>query len=222
MKAPAPQDVARKLRRRYRDHAHYNHKNPLAELLFILCSTKTQESSYRGTYLALRREFPTFSKLGRASVSRIAKPLVRGALYRHKSQAIRKICDEIIRRFGRLTFAPLHSMTDAECEQFLTSLPGVGKKVGRCVMMHSLGRDVFPVDTHCWRVARRLGLVRATQKDQHCSPRDMDRLQHRIPPHLRFFTSCQLRLPRAGALHRERGTLRRVSANARLPQARGS
>lgn len=186
MKAPAPQDVARKLRRRYHDHAHYNRKNPLEELLFILCSTKTQESSYRGTFFALRREFPTFAKLGRAPASRIAKPLVRGGLYRQKSQAIRKICDEIIRRFGRLTLAPLRRMKDAECEQFLTSLPGVGKKVARCVMMYSLGRDVFPVDTHCWRVARRLGWVRATQKDWHCSPRDMDRLQHRIPPHLRF------------------------------------
>ncbi len=178
--------MARRLRQRYRDHAHYNRKNPLEELLFILCSTKTQESSYRETFLALRREFPTFAKLGKASVSRIAKPLVRGGLYRQKSQAIRKICDEIIHRFGRLTLSPLRGFTDEECEDFLTTLPGVGKKVARCVMMYSLGRDAFPVDTHCWRVARRLGWIRATQKDRHCTPRDMDRLQHKLPHELRF------------------------------------
>jgi endonuclease III len=183
---PSPQDVARRLRKRYRNHAHYNRKNPLEELLFILCSTKTQESSYRSTFLALKKKFPTFTKLGRASASHIAKPLVSGGLYRQKSTAIRKIFDEIIHRFGRLTLSPLRGMTDKECEDFLTSLPGVGKKVTRCVMMYSLGRNVFPVDTHCWRVSRRLGWVRATQKDGHCSPRDMDRLQRKIPPRLRF------------------------------------
>ena len=98
----------------------------------------------------------------------------------------RKTCDAIIERFGRLTLAPLQGLDDAAGEAFLTSLPGVGKKVARCVMMYSLGREVFPVDTHCWRIARRFGWVRPTQKDGHCAPRDMDRLQNKIPPALRF------------------------------------
>jgi endonuclease III len=76
-------------------------------------------------------------------------------------------------------------MSDEEAEAFLLSLPGVGKKVARCVLMYSLGRQVFPVDTHCWRIAQRLGWVRPTQKDKHCAPRDMDRLQSKIPPELR-------------------------------------
>lgn len=178
--------VAAALRKRYRDHSHYNRRNPLEELLYILCSTKTQETSYRGTYAALRQEFPTFTKLAEAPAEYIAKPLVPGGLYRQKSRAIRRICDAILGRFGQLTLAPLRGMDDASCEGFLTSLPGVGKKVARCVMMYSLDRKVFPVDTHCWRVARRLGWVRPTQKDKHCAPRDMDRLQAKIPPSLRF------------------------------------
>jgi len=186
MKRANPEQVAPILKRRYGDHAHYNRRNPMEELLFILCSTKTQESSYLSTYSALREEFPTFSSLAEAPAEEIAIPLVPGGLYRQKSEAIHKICTAIVERFGRLTLAPLRWRDDAECEAFLTALPGVGKKVARCVMMYSLDREVFPVDTHCWRIALRLGWVRATQKDGHCCPRDMDRLQKKIPPHLRF------------------------------------
>ena len=207
-RSPPPHAVARLLRARYSDHAHYNRKNPLEELLFILCSTKTQESSYRETFYALKDEFPTFAKLAEAPAAYIAKPLVRGGLHRQKSAAIREICDRLVRRFGRLTLAPLHRMDDAECEEFLMALPGVGKKVARCVMMYSLGREVFPVDTHCWRIALRLGWVRPTQKDGHCAPTDMDRLQKRIPPPMRYslhvnFVSlgrefCTAGVPRCG------------------------
>lgn len=183
---PSPAEVALILSRRYNDHSHFNRKNPLEELLFILCSTKTNESSYRATYAALREEFPTFSRLAEAPPERIAAPLAPGGLHRQKSLAIRKICDAIIGKFGRLSLSPLRGMGDRECEDFLTSLPGVGKKVARCVMMYSLGRAVFPVDTHCWRISLRLGWVRPTQKDGHCAPRDMDRLQEKIPAALRF------------------------------------
>ena len=52
-------DVAAALKRRYRDFNHYNLKNPLDELLFIICSTKTGEASYRSTFRSLKETFPT-------------------------------------------------------------------------------------------------------------------------------------------------------------------
>jgi len=179
-------EVAVRLTERYQDFDHYNRKNPLEELLFILCSVKTAEKSYRRVYREFRKEFSTFSKLAEASPEYLAKPLVSGGLYRKKSEALRKTMDVIIGRFGKLTLAPLRGYPDGQCERFLTSLPGVGLKVARCVMMYSLGRQVFPVDTHCWRIARRLGWVRRSTKDGHCSDRDMQRLQERVPPDLRF------------------------------------
>jgi len=183
---PDAKAVCELLRARYRDWDHHNRSNPLDELLFILCSTRTQENGYRGTYSALKQEFPTFMALAEAPARYIAKPLKAGGLQRQKSKAIRMICDRIVERFGRLSLAPLREMSDEACEDFLVSLPLVGKKVARCVMMYSLGRAVFPVDTHCWRIARRLGWVRPTQKDGHCSDRDMDRLQEKIPGAMRF------------------------------------
>lgn len=177
--------VHRILRQHYRDCNHGNKHNPLHELLFIICSVQTQEANYVRTYRALRTRFPSLSSLARASVRQIEKPLVSGGLYRNKARMIRLICDAIIERFGRLSLEPLRQLDDLACENFLTLLPGVGKKVSRCVMMYSLGRHVFPVDTHCWRICRRLGWVRATRSGTWCTKGDMDRLQSKIPPDLR-------------------------------------
>jgi endonuclease III len=182
----AVRDVAKALRYRYRDFDHYNLKDPLDELLFIICSTKTEEVSYRITFQSLKETFPTHFHVAEASVELIASSIVRGGLSNSKAKAIHTLFDRIVERFGAPTLEPLREMSDKDAENYLLSLPGVGKKIARCVLMYSLDREVFPVDTHCWRIARRLGWVRPTQKDKHCAPRDMDRLQEKIPPELRF------------------------------------
>lgn len=179
-------DVAAALKKLYHDFNHYNLKDPLDELLFIICSTKTGEASYRSTFQLLKETFPTHLQIAEAPTEYIARPIVSGGLSNQKAKAIRDLLDVIVKKFGEPTLKPLRKMSDKEAEAFLLSLPGVGKKVARCVLMYSLDRQVFPVDTHCWRIARRLGWVRSTQKDKHCAPRDMDRLQSKIPPELRY------------------------------------
>lgn len=179
-------EVAATLKYRYHDFAHYNLKDPLDELLFIICSTKTEEASYRNTFRALKKSFPTHHKIAEAPAEYIASTIVSGGLSNQKAKAIRNLLDAAIAQFGKPSLEPLRTMSDKDAEAFLLSLPGVGKKIARCVLMYSLDRQVFPVDTHCWRITRRLGWVRPTQKDRHCAPRDMDRLQSKIPPELRY------------------------------------
>jgi endonuclease III len=179
-------EVAGVLRDQYHDFSHYNKSDPFDELLFIICSTKTSEVGYRGTYRALRKRFPRREMLASASSSEIAKVIKTGGLSNKKASAIRGIVLTVMRRFGRLTLSPLKRWSDRECEDFLVSLPGVGRKVARCVMMYALGRQVFPVDEHCWRISKRLGWIRQTRKNRSGSPRDEDRLQSKIAPHLRF------------------------------------
>src|ERR1039457_3887909 len=178
--------VAAALKKHYHDFNHYNLKEPLDELQFIICSTRTDEGSYRSTFRSLKETFPTHLRIAEASAEYIARPIASGGLSNQKAKAIRNLFDVIVGKFGEPTLKPLRKMCDKDAEAFLLSLQGVGKKVARCVLMYSLGRQVFPVDTHCWRIARRIGCVRPTQKDKHCAPRDMDRLQSKIPPELRY------------------------------------
>lgn len=185
-KAVNAHEISHVLRRRYKDFSHGNRSNPLSELLFIICSVKTSEANYKRSYLDFRRAFSTFAQLAQAKERVLAKSLHIGGLYRSKARLIRRAIRMIVARFGRPTLAPLGRMSDADCEKFLVSLPGVGIKVARCVMMYSLGRQVFPVDTHCWRICRRLGWIRPTRKGGLPSRHDMDRLQSKIPAHLRY------------------------------------
>lgn len=178
--------IAALLSHRFCDWDHYNRKNPLEELLFIVCSIQTNEDLYRRTYSSLRLAFPTFESLSLAEEEQIATAITDGGLSAQKAAKIRGLLRQLIDQFGRPTLAPLKQLSDEECEQFLTSLPGVGEKTARCVMIYSLNRQVFPVDLHCWRICRRIGWVRPTRPDKSCSPKDMDRLQARIPPDIRF------------------------------------
>lgn len=183
---PNVDSVARALSECYGDHAHGNKANPLSELLFILCSLQTNEELYQSTYASLRAKFPTFRQLADATEDEIASVLARGGLSRQKARTIRAILSRLESDFGAPTLSPLRAMSDAECQYYLESLPGVGRKTARCVMMYSLGREVFPVDSNCWRIARRLGWVRPTRPDKSCSPRDMERVQAGIPTNLRL------------------------------------
>ncbi len=183
---PNVEQVAQALSGAYGDPSHGNKMNPLRELLFIVCSLQTNETLYQSTYASLMSRFPTFRQLAEANESEIAASIVRGGLARQKARTIRSILSRLESDFGSPTLSPLHAMSDAECQSYLESLPGVGRKTARCVMMYSLRRPVFPVDSNCWRICRRLGWVRPTRPDKSCSPRDMDRVQAGVPPSLRL------------------------------------
>ena len=171
--------IANLLRLQYSDFAHHNKRNPLDELIFILLSVTTTEPVYLQTYRSFKKLFPCHADLLGASVSEIAKPIYLGGQFTQKATAIKTIIAILNDRFGKPTLSPLHKMSDVQCEEFLTSLPRVGKKVARCVMLYSLGRKVFPVDTHCRRVAQRLGWIDSEGFDE-------DLLQAMIPAELRF------------------------------------
>jgi uncharacterized protein with PIN domain len=64
----------------------------------------------------------------------------------------------VVERYGgSLDFACGEDVEAARRE--LLGIEGVGPKTADCVLLFSCGRDVIPVDTHVFRVTKRLGLV---------------------------------------------------------------
>jgi endonuclease-3 len=92
--------------------------------------------------------------LSSADLSDIEDAIRVGGLYERKARIIRDLA-------GILAGSPVDmaSMGSAEAREYLRSLGGVGPKTASCVLLFALGRDVLPVDTHVYRLARRLGLV---------------------------------------------------------------
>jgi len=182
---PAPrvrlEAVCRALEREYRSPRHGNKSNALDELVYIILSTRTRDASFASTYRRVKAAFPRWDDLRRRNRQRLEGILEPGGLGRKKSEQIVGILERLRSEFGRATLTSLKRLTDAEAERFLTSLPGVGAKVAKCVLMYSLGRQVLPVDVHVHRVASRIGLQVKKRPDT-----SQDLIEDAVPPPLRY------------------------------------
>lgn len=179
---PHVREVAATLVDRFGRPTLGNKKNPFNELLYIILSSRTPPDSYQDTYRSLRRRFRTADSLAVASLEEVAEAIELGGLQMKKGRAISAIAVTLKGMFGHVTLAPLRRMETSEAEELLTSLPGVSMKTARCVLTYALGRPVFPVDVHCYRVSQRLGWA---PSDGALTRRRADELQAGIPEELR-------------------------------------
>ena len=171
-----------RLSRQYGDPRHYNKKDPLDELIFIILSAKTTEASYLRTYDALKNAFDDWFHILDTRRGVVAHIISSGGLSYKKEDQIRALLDDVKGRTGAEGLNLLSKMSTNEAEEFLTSLPGAGLKTARCVLMYSLGREVFPVDTHVRRVLSRLGIIRF----ERLSDKVQNSIQKRVPSEIRY------------------------------------
>jgi len=155
-----PQDVLRvelRLKANYPETNLGNPRNPLDDLIYLILSGQTNESHYQSSFQNLKRAFPEWSQASRARVSSITRAIGHAGLGSQKAGYIKQILKCLLRDFGRPSLRKLQGMDTDEAEAYLTSLPGVGIKTARCVLMYTLGRNVFPADVNCLRIMERLG-----------------------------------------------------------------
>lgn len=159
-----------------------NYSDPLDELFFILLSQRTTAPSYERVFVRFRDWLGSWETLAEKTATQVAEVIQEAGLSRQKAEHAVGIADKLRSEFGRVTLDPLLERSDAEVEMFLTSLPGVGAKTAKCVMLFGMGRQVLPVDTHVARVAARIGIVdpKASKSRTH------EVLEAIIPPALRF------------------------------------
>lgn len=158
-----------------------NKREPLSEIVFIILSARTRGSEHEAAYRRLRKEFRTWTAVRDAPLLRIQRAIRKAGLSRIKARQIRQALRQVTRDFGRLSAVPLRELDDASLERYLASLPGIGIKSARCVMLYSLDRSVFPVDTHCMRLFENLGIISSPLRFEY----GQDPLQSLVPPKLR-------------------------------------
>ena len=146
-----------RLRELYGRPVNHPHGDPVHELVKTILSQNTSDTNRDAAYERLRRRFDTWEEVRDAPVSEVADAIRTGGLSVTKSPriqaALRGCGDEI--DLSWLADAPR-----GEAIEFLTSLPGVGRKTAACVLIFSFDRPEIPVDTHVHRVGGRLGLFR--------------------------------------------------------------
>lgn len=168
--------------RRFGRQTLSNKRNPLDELWFILLSSKTPPSRYQDVYRRLKRNYPKSDDLATARWEDVAAVISDAGLQNRKAKAIASISRLLKNQYRKVTLTPLRRLPDEVVETFLTSLPEVSIKTARCVMLYALDRAVFPVDSHCFRICKRLGWISG---EKSLTDRVADFLQDGVPPALR-------------------------------------
>jgi DNA (cytosine-5)-methyltransferase 1 len=164
-----------------------NLPDPVDELVYIILARKTREDAYQASFSALKKRFRTWEHLLEAPLREVEALVEAGGLGEKKARSLVGALSILKERFGHCTLAPAQAWSDDELEAFLCSLPEVSRKSAYCVMMYSMGRQVFPVDTHVGRILTRLGIHRKLGLDL----RDLDHKQLQVvladlvPPNLR-------------------------------------
>lgn len=142
--------------------------DPLGGLIATILSQHTSDSNSERAYQHLVTAFPTWESVRDATTEKIAEAIKNGGLANIKSVRIQDVLHTLTeeqqeqgetKTLAEYLSDELAKRPTEEALSYLRTLPGVGPKTAACVLMFNLDRPAFPIDTHVWRTARRLGLI---------------------------------------------------------------
>ncbi len=196
--APSPattREILRRLEDRLGPLEPPPQREPLDELVLTVLSQNTSDVNRDRAFQSLRARYPTWQEVAAAPAGELAASIKVGGLSNVKAPRLLSMLREIQEREGgRLDLSWMREAPAPRVGEYLRTLPGVGPKTAACVLAFSLGHPTVPVDTHVFRVARRLGFLdeRANAEKAHAI---MDEL---VPPSMRVRTHVgMIRLGRA-------------------------
>jgi endonuclease III len=129
---------------------HYGSSYQL--LVAVILSAQCTDARVNMVTPALFKRFPDVESMARATPRQV-EPYIRSCgLYASKAKNIVAACRLIVQEHGGIV---------PRTHEELLQLPGVGRKTANVVLSVAYERPAIAVDTHVFRVANRLGLVRA-------------------------------------------------------------
>jgi len=174
----AIEEIIELLEQEYGPRKWQPERDPIDVLIGTILSQNTSDANSGRAFASLKASFDSWEAVASAPAEHIARVIQSGGLSQIKAVRIKQVLEQIEKEQGRISLDFLKAMNMAEAEDYLMRLPGVGHKTARCVLLFSLGKPSLPVDTHVFRVAKRLGLIdsRASIEKAHSL------LQEQIPP----------------------------------------
>ncbi|HIH01970.1 TPA: endonuclease III [Thermoplasmata archaeon] len=134
-------------------------ENPVDTLVETILSQNTTDLNSHKAFKRLKARFPEWEELLDADPSLVADIIRSGGLADIKARRIIGALKRVKSETGRLSMDFLSERSPSEAMEWLSSIDGVGPKTAAIVVLFSFGKPAFPVDTHIFRVGRRLGLI---------------------------------------------------------------
>jgi endonuclease-3 len=162
--------VIEKLRERIdRPTTELEYDTPYQLLVAVILSAQCTDERVNDATPALFSAYPTVEDLAEAAPDDIY-PYVQSITFpNNKAGYLAKMARQVVERFDG---------TVPSTVEDLETLTGVGRKSARVVANVAFGVDELPVDTHVFRVANRIGLV----KEGADTPKKVERQLKRVIP----------------------------------------
>jgi endonuclease-3 len=157
--------------------------DPLDMLIGVILSQATSDTNSHRTFAALKARFPTWEAARRARVSTIASVIREGGLANQKAAVIKGLLVQIKKEHGTLDLGFLHELSSDAARDYLSQFKGIGPKTVACTLLFACKKDIFPLDTHIFRILRRVGLI-----PERCSDANAHRIMDNLVPEGKFYS----------------------------------
>ncbi len=157
--------------------------DPLDMLVKIILSQATSDTNSDRTFAALKRRYPTWDAVLRAREATLADTIRSGGLANQKARVIREVLRQIKAERGSLDLRFLHDADVQEAVSFLSAFRGIGPKTVACTLLFACHKNVFPLDTHIFRILRRVGLIPPKSSDARAHE-----IMNRLVPAGKFYS----------------------------------
>lgn len=174
----AIEEVIKLLEQEYGPREWHADRDPIDVLIGTILSQNTSDTNSGRAFASLKANLDSWEAVALAPTERVARAIKCGGLSQIKAVRIKQVLEQIKKDHGRINLDSLEPMTTTQAEDYLMRLPGVGHKTASCVLLFSLGKPSLPVDTHIFRVAKRLGLIDPKVSIEKAP----NLLQEQIPP----------------------------------------
>jgi endonuclease-3 len=144
-----------------------DYTNPYELLVAVILSAQCTDVRVNMVTPALFAAYPALRDMAAAKPEDIVPYIRTCGLFATKAKNLVGACKAIVDRHGGEVPSTMEE---------LVALPGVGRKTANVILAVAYHQDAIAVDTHVFRVANRLGLVRAK------TPRDVERQLMKVVP----------------------------------------
>src|SRR4030066_328304 len=151
-------EIHRRLLEKYGEPSWRDSLPILDELISTILSQNTNDINRDRAFTRLKQRFETWENVRDADANAVIEAIRSAGLANQKGPRIQKILHQITAERGSLELEFLRELSADEAMDWLMQFKGVGPKTASIVLLFSLGKSAFPVDTHIQRVTGRMGL----------------------------------------------------------------
>jgi len=133
--------------------------DPVDLLVMTILSQNTSDTNSLRAFAQLKSVYGDYEEILAAKEEDVADVIRSGGLADIKARRIKETLQKIKTDVGAIALGFLADLDKNEAREYLLSLPGVGPKTTAVVLLFAFGLPFMPVDTHVYRISRRLGMV---------------------------------------------------------------